>query len=91
MWKKYHHEEQKHWAPLSQTDKFSMRDVGKIFKKLREMFQYFIREGKPHLLCNFMVYIFIMNTIATLHYLLIYRKLYKAHEFIDYTGADKKR
>ena len=55
------------------------------------MFQYFIREGKPHLLCNFMVYIFIMNTIATLRYLFTYRKLYKAHEFIDYTGADKKR
>ena len=47
MWKKYHHEEQKHWAPLSQTDKFSMRDVGKIFKKLREMFQYFICNSKP--------------------------------------------
>ena len=30
-------------------------------------------------------------TIATLRYLFTYRKLYKAHEFIDYTGADKKR
>ena len=38
-----------------------------------------------------MVYIFIMNTIATLRYLLTYRKLYIAREFIDYTGAGKKR
>lgn len=54
------------------------------------MFQYFIREGKPHLLCNFMVYIFIMNTIATLHYLFTYLKVYIAHQFIDYTEAVKK-
>lgn len=91
MWKNTTMKNKDTGSPLSQTDKFSMRDVGKIFKKLREMFQYFIREGKPHLLCNFMVYIFIMNTIAALHYLLTYHELYIAHEFIDYTGADKKR
>ena len=90
MWKKYHHEEQRHGYHFYKLTS-SLWEMWERFKKLREMFQYFIREGKPHLLCNFMVYIFIMNTIATLRYLLTYRKLYIAREFIDYTGAGKKR